>query len=340
VSTEVRAVSDFVRLKWSPIENLETLVSELQVRAFHDWRSFFDPSLAGFSSTLSALRGKREEILAQDFSGVQLEVAIQMDQPAKIIQHLIGSALTLKDNTRLLDGKWSFERSSASVSKGARLRHPGLSHALPLAWSDQAAADRDSSLDSYDVEAEAALFEGTDLEAARTFPFHQAISYRHVLHNLEESGKKPADTLISSIYSHFLGVREYLNTAELVSSIEDMTDWQAPGLVLAGDFHASTPLLAVMLQLAPAEEAAHDLDATVASVIKARDEYASLHDEEKAHRREKVLAETREMMRAMTNPTDKEKAEEQAENQKIHDLLVRAFGSGSKTVSADSEHSL
>ncbi len=326
VTAEINAVIDYVRLKWTPIENLDILVNQLQVRAFHDWRSFFDPSIGGMAGTLSGLHGQRKELLAKAYTGIALETAIVMDKPAQLIMHLLTQALALKDAARKLDGEWNFENASAATCRSARLRHPTLGYAVPKGW--QAAGqgyDPNVHMAEYDNKADADLFQGTDLEAPRTQPLHQMISLPQVAHNEIEHRKKPANTLVSSIYSHFLGVREYLNTVQLVSAIESLTDWNAKGLVTHLDLATEHPMLNVMLKLMPQAQDL-DFDAAVAQATQRALEFERMSDEQKAQRRESLVAQTREIVRAAQSPTAQEKAEQQAHERTVHRLLIEAYG--------------
>lgn len=326
VTDEIHAVIDFVRQKWTPIENLDVLVNQLQVRAFHDWRSFFDPSAADMAVTLSGLHRQREEALAKAYTGIALQTAISLDKPTQLVKHLLTQALALREPARKLDGEWHFENASTAACRGARLRHPTLGNATPKGWREVGQGyDPKEGMAAYDNKADADLFQGTDLEAPRTQPLHQMISLPQVAHNEVEHRKRPANTLIASIYSHFLGVREYLNTVQLTSAIESLTDWRAEGLVKHLDLSTEHPMLGVMLKLMP-ETQDKDFDVAVAEATQAAAEFERMSDEQKAQRRESLVEQTREMLRAMQSPTAQEKAEQQAHERKIHQLLIEAYG--------------
>lgn len=323
VQAEVRAVVDFVQQKWTPIDSLGTLVSELQEKAFSDWRATFDALDGSFSATISGLVQKRDAALADQYDGTELSVAIDLDRPRRLLIHLLGSAMELQEPAMNIDGPWNFERSANAAYKGASLRHPGLSEAQPLGWRElRLGYARHDGMVEYDLKADADLFKGTDLDAPRTQPFHQMISLPQAMYNDVENRKRPASTLVSAIYSHFLGIRQYLNTAEMISSIEKLADWEVDGPVQGVQFTSQQPLVNVMLKLLPEQNVA-DFRAAVAAEVKSIAEYEALTDQEKASRR----TELSNSLKAMLNsPSVEDIKQDQLHKTLVRKLLVDAYG--------------
>lgn len=202
VEKEISEIVRCIESKWGidKINNLSALVDYCKDLAFHDARGFID-SLEVFRQL------EEKESIHGRYSSVPETI---------LLSHVNVFSNKLKEAAQTLDcSKWDFSRMSSRAAHQVTSKFELDATIKPLGW-----ADLEKNYVDFDGQEE---YCNTQLKVDRedfrierfnsgTHSFYSAISLPYVMYECMGQGRSPRDTLISSIYSHFLQFRERMNT--------------------------------------------------------------------------------------------------------------------------------
>lgn len=285
MDAEVAAIVDFVKQKWSPIPNLEQLVTRVRDQALYNARAWFHEWK--FGAAVNDLAEQREKLLEALLDDPEEKSASSLyDNVVRGLEQIRRPCSTMREAALTLDvdhENKNFDDFTVPLSKRLIKDLPGFSKSKPVGWAalSKSYGDRSASAE-YDLEPDRQLFQGVDPEA-RTWHLVEKLALPNLMYDYKEQGRTPTYMLVSSIYSHFLFVIENINTQKMISAVENAFPLEEPGLIFGLKLSPSTSnphidvLLASMSEL-PSKEMYER------SVQNSRD-FAALSDDEKAERR-------------------------------------------------------
>lgn len=228
VDEEVKAVAAFIAQKWTPIENLEQLVREIQQTAFRIGATWIDQYDTG--SAAHDLGEARAEKLKERLSEAEAHSVEFHDAYCWFFTTIWWAARRLREMGLNLHSKWDFERRVSAVHASVASRFPGLVTARPHGWDALAKDYTDfDGQEEYRPGPDRDLFQGHDSGGQSSFTYQVALPY--VMYSEFCQGRKASSELVGAIFSHFLGIREYLNTQAFIQALKDLDLVNKPGPV-------------------------------------------------------------------------------------------------------------
>lgn len=212
IEKEISEIVRCIESKWGvdKIKNPNGLVDYCKDLAFHDARAFID--------SLEVFR-KLEEV-------ERVYGRYSSDPEAIIFSYVNDHSNNFQEAAQTLDcSKWDFSRMASRAKQQVISKFELDSTIRPLGW-----ADLEKNYVDFDGQEE---YCNTQLKVdredfrierfnSRTHSFYSAISLPYVMYECMGQGRSPRDTLISSIYSHFLQFREKMNTEKLLEDIKSV----------------------------------------------------------------------------------------------------------------------
>ena len=103
-------------------------------------------------------------------------------------------------------------------------------------------------MEEYDSQADAAKFNGYDTAGASTPSLPSRIALPYIMYDQVCQDRNPGYMLVSSIYGHFLGVIEYINTIQLKDSVSRLLHREYPIPMDSGRLHSNHPFVEAALK--------------------------------------------------------------------------------------------
>lgn len=250
---ETRAVVDFVAKTWEPIDNLEEIVLQIRVSAQHAARGWIDAYDLGFKAgDLQSARATMLEALPQ-YAETKTTVSTY-DAVCHFLAQVSLKGHLLNQAGLAIDGTWDYGRRTSALSLKISNQFPGFRASRPLGWTALAAGYEDfDGQETFDSRAAKADFAGSRVESAVSGDLCYRLALPYVMYDEVSHGRKAATTLVSSVYSHFLGIQQFLNAQSAMSALSAYVEAQPQGLVFACLGEPQNPhLLVLKLTVRPA----------------------------------------------------------------------------------------
>lgn len=280
LDAEIKAVAKFIAQKWTPIENLEVLVREVQQTAFRigsTWIEQYDTGSLAYD-----LGTARAEKLGLTLSPAEAGLVDVYDAPCAFMTAVFMAMRKLREAGLNYFKVWDYSRQASAVYSAVADRFPGLPVARPHGWDALAEnyCDFDGQ-EEYNPREDRALFEGGYVAESGSPAFTSAVALPYVMYSEKCQSRKASHELVAAIFSHFLGIREYLNSQAFMEALKALDLENLPGPVFTLDGLAlENPFLQVILQAMrelPTEE-------EYRKAVQNRLDFELLSDEEKAAR--------------------------------------------------------
>lgn len=324
---EVTAIVDFVNQKWSPIPDLKGLITRVRDQALFDGRAWFNEG--EFTLRLMDMSTQRVKMLEEILDDpAEKSQVLLYDNVRHAIDQIRSSAKIMREAGLSLDvdvqDKY-FEQYTKPLAKKIQKDFPGFSKSKPLGWADFAKKYEDfAGQAEYRAEPDRDLYQGVDPKG-RSWHLVEKLALPYLMYDDKCQGNSPTYMLVSSVYSHFLGVREFINTKEMIGAVENLLPFYDPavsfGLVVpTNSGNDLVDILVGKLEPFPSKESSEE------SLRKLR-EFAALSEEEQAERKKSNAVRIKEMMQNMfSHDPVKEAAEREKEIAEVLEMkrMIRA----------------
>lgn len=334
---EVNAIAAYIRLKWSPLDNLEQLVQDVRVAAEHAARAFFDEH-AVWEVTVAA-DDAREAMLTKQY-GDGRPTLCYYDAGCQLINNIRDGLHNVRAAALEIDGAWDYERSVDKVLFALQSKYPDLIGSRPIGWDRLEAGYNDfDGQEEFDGRGDQALFQGTKVESVGSGDFVIRTALPYVMYDEKCQGRKAHYVLVGAIFSQFLLITEHLNTHKACRDLEAVVSTLPQEHVFELAIEPQTPVLKTLIKQGKPYATRLEYEEAVAQVAV----YDALSDAEKAFKRTESEASMAAFMDELTKPSARKSYKEhQAEKdltiEPIKVLLKEALG---ETIhpGADSSHS-
>ena len=321
VTTEAEALAAFIDQTWTAIPDIKSLFNEIRDAALHESRAWFDNYAVGFLAhdMMSARRGLLVTQLATE---AEKEAGPFYDGVCHVLDQVWSHSDVVAKLGREIDGSWDYsDRVDAVYAKLAK-KYPGLSSAKPLGWAALAKDYSDfDGQEEYDGRAANELFQGMDVSSAGSCNFVNNTALPYVMYDEKCQGRKAPRVLVAAVFSHFLGIREFMNTQEMCDALKALPLRTDPEVLFDIEMPTSSnTLMQVLLQMARAPYTAEDYQKS----LDARAAYDAMSDEEKAARKVEADIETEAMIDRIRAQGDNPSARSVALKAKCAELLKQS----------------
>lgn len=277
---EVAHMAEFIRQKWTPIENIEALFTEIRDAALHAARAWLhDHDIWDVAHDMLDARKALLEEKLKDSLPVQSVGVEYYDALCTLVYDISGKAKRLKEAGMDIDGPWDFSRRVNALSNRLSAKYPDLATARPNGWAEfeKGYTEYDGQAE-YDPKPDRELFKGSKVEGACSGSFPMRVALPYVMYDEKAQGFKAYRVLVGAVFAQFLGIKEMLNTEELKQALKALPGMDEPTMVFERKVATDNPLLSVLFKMArPCPK-----EAAYLAACKSQAEYAMLSDEEKA----------------------------------------------------------
>ncbi|KVP17054.1 hypothetical protein [Burkholderia ubonensis] len=307
---EVAHLAEFIGQKWTPITGMPALFAEIRAAAFHAARGWFDQhAVWEFATDLEDTRAK---LLASKLN-LGFDASVEYyDSLCTLLSDISRSAREVREAGMALDGEWYFERRVRAVERQVVSKYPDLASARPLGWAEleKGYCDFDGQAE-YDPYPDRDLFNGVRVEGTLSSDFPGRVALPYVMYDEKCQGFKASSVLVGSVFAHFLGIAEFLNTHKLKQDLlAALPNLPEPVMLFERNLQTDNPFLKVMFELAKPCRTKASFEESLAQ----RAEFEALSDEEKAQRRagnnDAILQILAELKRTTTAEEDQRYAAE------------------------------
>lgn len=281
---EARHVGDFLSAKWTPVANLLPLVLEIRDAALHAARAWFD--MYSFGEHAGVLEERRADLITSNLSpSSDLSTANRNDLRfhdalCTLLSQADLASREVREAALALDGPWDFSMRVRALYRQLSQRYPDLAKTRPLGWDELAEGYSDfDGQEEYTPWPDRDLFQGSKAphtHGGGEFPHRVALPY--VMYDEKCQGLKASESLVGSIFAHFLGLVEALNTwrmcEDLVGALPDL---ECPQVLFERQLETKNPVLKVLFAQARPAPSRDDLTAS----IQARAAFTALPEEER-----------------------------------------------------------
>lgn len=323
MDAEVAAIVDFVSLKWSPIKNLSELVTRVRDQALFDGRAWFNEGV--FTSRMIDLSQERLKLVEAVLDDPdEKSMAFGFDNVRSALDMIRMPASTMHEAAHTLDvdvKNHYFEDYTRPLAKEIAKNFPGYSKSKPLGWAEFAKVYEDRTGDNeYDPKPDRELFQGVDPKG-RSWHLVEKLALPALMYDDKGQGRSPTYMLVSSIYSHFLSISEFINTQKLIAAVENYLPFDEPTMLVGLELKGNTGNrhLDVLVSLAKPLPTQDELD----RCLQNKREFALLSTDAQAERKAANAAHVKKMIDKMLNPTPEDEQrrmkerEQEMQNMKI-----------------------
>lgn len=317
---EVMHLAEFIRRKWTPIANLESLFTEIRDAAVTAARSWFD--WYPLWEAAVALQKERQTLLQTTY-GRQVSADLY-DALSTLLDSIAGESRDLSDAARSLDGKrWDFDACVRMLEVRLCDRYPELAGVRPLGWDELGKGYRDfDGQDEYDPGPDQDLFKGSNVQGVRSADFPGRIALPYVMAGERVHNRKASVALVGAVYAQFLGIKEFLNTHRLVQDlVEALPQLQVPAVLHVRNVTTENPFLKVAVECAPPVATSADFEEHLARLAA----FNALTEEERASRQAERNAVVQKLLAGLTSSNPEEDKKYAAEKERKRLLLRAAF---------------
>lgn len=231
--SEIQAIVDFLKSTWVGIENLKysdpsentgvepiyRLVEMSLDMGVDDAAGWIDDFEVGYE-TSNDLGDKRGEFL-KAIKG--LEDVYDYDY---LERFLGGFGRYVGEVCKRTKGYpyWDYSAMSGSALNKVQQVFDGIDDLKPKEYAKEEANYDDFDGMEYDSKAWCALFNGYDISAVRSYPLPDSLHWSHVMYSERCQGLSIPKTLVSTIYSHGLGLAENNNTVLIKQKLTEFAE--------------------------------------------------------------------------------------------------------------------
>ncbi|MBU9200094.1 hypothetical protein KTD31_01585 [Burkholderia multivorans] len=278
---EVAHLAKFISQKWTPIENLHALFTEIRDAALHAARGWLDQH--ELWAATRDMEKARQELLMQALGPKDGDAVEYYDALCTLLNSVGSSATEIRAAGLVLDGPWDYERRVKAVLASLTERYPALAVARPLGWEALEKGYRDfDGMEAYDPSIDHELFEGTLVEGPGAPDFTGRVALPYVMYDEVCQGRKASYVLVGAVYSHFLGIAEFLNTHRVMQDLATaFPQLHEPVMLYERKVTTNNPFLKVAVALARPAPTKEEFEENLAN----KAAFEALSDEEKAQRK-------------------------------------------------------
>ncbi|HDR9105969.1 TPA: hypothetical protein QDB04_002825 [Burkholderia vietnamiensis] len=278
---EVTLLAEFISQRWTPIAGLQTMFTEIRDAALHAGRGWLESH--GIWEKTRDMEKARQELLMQAMGPKTGDAVEYYDALCTLLDSIGSSATGLRDAGRALDGAWDYERRVKAVLAALTPRYPDLAGARPLGWESMEKGYRDfDGMAEYDPSVDHELFKGTLVEGHGAPDFVGRIALPYVMYDEMCQGRKACYVLVGAVYSHFLGIVEFLNTHRVIEDLASaFPQLREPVMLYERKVTTANPFLKVAIELARPAPKKEEFEQSLANKVA----FEALSDEEKAQKK-------------------------------------------------------
>lgn len=270
---EVLHLAEFIRQKWTPIANLEALITDIRAKAWHAARAWFvEHDIFEYACELE---DARVALLESSLGLEEGDVSVSLyDAVCQLLHDISRESSMLRKAALDIDGPWDFERRSKNLTSELLAKYPDLEQARPLGWDQLEPGYSDfDGMEAYNPKPDRDLFQGVHIEHVRAVPFPGRIALPYVMYDEKCQGQKARVSLVGAVYAHFLSITEFLNTHTLKAAIaEGLPNREHPEMLFEhGLKDVGHPLLKALAQKARPSPTKENFEAHLASKMKVKE---------------------------------------------------------------------
>jgi len=283
---EVAHLAAYLSLKWTPVNNLTAIISDIRETAFAIGRSWFTKH--DLWDAAKELRDGRKALLsAQPEIGDRIG-AEYYDALCTLLDSIMNSSTDLYDAGVALAGCWDYSARVKQLHLALVAQHPELEGIRPHGWDALADNYHDyDGQDEYDPEEDMASFHATSTNRYRSWEFVETVALPYVLHDERNRRLTASQTLVGAVLTHFLRISEFLNTEKLIRDLKNaLPKLGEPAILWSRDVKTDNPLLKAAIELAPPVKS----EKSYLESRAAQEAFEALSPEEKAQRKAKNSA--------------------------------------------------
>lgn len=319
---EQMAIFAFVTERWGGITGLSSMIQHLRRQAFHDARACFDPyKINRAARSMGELRVNALNLAFE--GGIKPDLAHYYDHLYQLSSSITINSFQLEDAGIEINGDLDYTSKIRVLEKLMYTNMPELKTTRPHGWvALRKGYEEGDGIREYDPSPDLELFKGSDTRKGTSSNFVERMGLPYLMYDEVAQGRTAPHVLIGAIYSHFFRVREFLNTHELISALEQVSDWNAPRLTINEALVSTNPLLNAFVKVIGDVNGEEEFLAAVA----AKEAFDARPEEEKLAIRKgnaggilKVL----ERLKQKTTPEDIDK--EESERARFTKVLAEAF---------------
>lgn len=251
IPAEEAAVVSYLAQTWAPIEGLSALVADIRATAFHQGRGWLDEFDIG---TLAHDRARqRQEFLVKELPGDverEREIGATYDRAVQVLDAMWTNSRLLVKLGKALDGPWDYSRRVDSTYAALAGKYPDLARAKPLGWDELEKDYVDfGGQEKFDSKAARNMFKGADTATAGSDAFPIRVGLPHVMYDDKCQGRRAPRVLVGAIFSHFLVIREFLNTLSVLDAIKAVPQPNQAEVLFSFEVETENPFVKVLLAL-------------------------------------------------------------------------------------------
>lgn len=293
---ELTAIADFLRLTWTQIDNLESVLARIRAAALRAGRLWIDDTMMG--NHARGLVKRRKNCL--EAQGVSDLASHSFDALTHYLEAWWLKATFLRQTAVDLDGQWNYSASVTALLAELRGEFPLIEKAQPLGYADSVKAYRAGVHGDTDAGPDYEQFTGTKVEGVLSGDFVERTYLPSVTFWTVTQAYTPDEILVGAVFSHFLLLKGYLNSVEICKAIDILVPSIDGPIVFELDVSTDCPLLNALNSTidAPAGEQAYR------QYLADKSYYDSLTAEQKAAKDAEDDAEMADLIEEVRNSQD------------------------------------
>jgi hypothetical protein len=246
---EHMAIFTFVTERWGDISGLGSMIQYLRKQAFHDARACFDPyKINAAARSMGELRVNALNLAFE--GGIKPNLAQYYDHLYQLSSSITLNGFELADAGLELNGELDYTLKMRLLEKHIYTHMPGLKTTRPHGWAAlRKGYEEGDGIREYDISPDLELFNGSDTRKGTSSNFVERMGLPFLMYDEVAQGRTAPHVLIGAVYSHFFRIREFLNTLELITALEQVSDWNAPRLTTNETLVSNNPLLDAFVKL-------------------------------------------------------------------------------------------
>lgn len=300
---EVKALADFIALKWTPISGTHELFRAIRDAALHDARGWIDSYRV--SDHLDKLKEMRVTVLKAQLGEEAGPRAQSYDAPSFFLDQADRLFHQMREEGFSIDGPWNYSQRVTCLTAALCARFEGLAQARPHGWADLHEGYQEfDGMGEGSPAVDYADFFGTKIEGTVSPDFVVRTALPYVMYDEVCQGHKAAEVLVGAVYAQFLSISHQLHAFEVCKEMDKLEGLLAPRMVFETGLYSENPFVKIVVSLmdAPyAEETYLESEAHYRA-------YQALSPEEKAAQEALHEAEVEEMVHQLLESPDGDEA--------------------------------
>jgi hypothetical protein len=246
---EHMAIFTFVTERWGGILGLGSMIKHIKKQAFHDARACFDPyKINTAARSMGELRVNALNLALE--GKIKPSLAHYYDHLCQLTSSITLNSFQLEVAGIEINGDLDYTSKMRVLEKLMYTNMPGLKTTRPHGWAAlRKGYEEGDGIREFDTTPDMELFKGSDTRKGTSSNFVERMGLPYLMYDEVAQGRTAPHVLIGAIYSHFFRIREFLNTHDLISALEQVSDWNAPRLTFNEALASTNPLLNAFVKL-------------------------------------------------------------------------------------------